>query len=315
MYDQRGTVTISIKEYNELRAMKDRIIKLKNTTSAQVESKIDLTQKDIDVLEFIRANPRCSKQRAVDGLRHKYARATIWKIINQLLHYGFLVAKPDSHNRQKWNLFVDATNALVQVSDEVNLIETLFSSLTSELHKDQADLQTEIVATAFYFLLDLSFVYTYLVNMYFIYALTEWPQIKDKSVLDKLYAILFTKLVNILQMLSDVHETYVGSDDFNSNTANELLFRSDVPYLLQQSFIINMREKARILSIENYLDSLLDVVWKIGYNIFKKRVQYTDLGILDIDEYKDWRQFLEIDVAKSGFFMPIENPFSANNFT
>jgi hypothetical protein len=76
-----------------------------------------------------------------------------------------------------------------------------------------------------------------------------------------------------------------------------------------------MREKARILSIENYLDSLLDVVWKIGYNIFKKRVQYTDLGILDIDEYKDWRQFLEIDVAKSGFFMPIENPFSANNST
>ena len=135
--------------------------------------------------------------------------------------------------------------------------------------------------------------------MYFIYALTDLPKLKDKFILDKLYTILFSRLASILQMLTEIHETL----DTNVFFSNDLTFTNDVPYLLHQDFIIQMRDKASELEVEVYLDSLIDVVWRIGYDIFKKRAPYTELNVLDVEEFKNWREYLEIDLTKSKYYI------------
>ena len=85
-------------------------------------------------IKFIKKNQGCSKQYVVNGFKGTYARVTVWKIIDQLLQYGFLVVKTDAHNRQTWNLFIDDSNTLFLVTEDINIIEDLFSTIIKELN-------------------------------------------------------------------------------------------------------------------------------------------------------------------------------------
>lgn len=284
-------ITISVQEYNNLTRLKRDIDRLGQLAESNMSNSGGLTNKEYDILEFVRKNPGISKQGLVDGLNQQYSRVTVWNTVDALLKFGFLLAKPDARNRQTWNLFVDEGNILVSLTNQMRILEFLFSTIAKELtkHLTNPNEEVEVVENAYHLSIDIAFVYSFVLNTYVIYAITEWTKIKEKFIHERLNAILFSKLTDILHIITDLVGDYMGT---------EVFYPDQIPYLLRKEFLIELRQKANRLGLQDYIDSLLDATWDIGFELFKKRAPFTGLNVLDVDEYKSWRSILEIDIVE-----------------
>ena len=137
----------------------------------------------------------------------------------------------------------------------------------------------------------------------------KWPnKVKDKLILNKIYAIIFHTMIEIQKKMSEVFKLPIGIPDYKDATFGQA-FNPITQQFINNVFLIRPRKMVEILKdygltsirkkdltkenegVKKDIASLLEVVWKIGFPIYL----YLDPTIgsdyhpEDIDKLKDWR--------------------------
>jgi hypothetical protein len=174
------------------------------------EESEELTDRDIQVLDFIRRSANCTKQEVVDYMDSKdlpielrSSRPTVWKSIDKLIRNKNVRQYHDEKNRQTKRLVIVETNMYNRYLGLLASFERTFFLLLSKLEKvlkDQGlfspgtDKAVEIIAL----MRSIFDIFYLLVNTLLLQARSHWfYMFADPEQLKNLYALVFSKLANM----------------------------------------------------------------------------------------------------------------------
>ena len=169
-----------------------------------------LTQNEQKVVDYIRDNPSCSKADVVRHMSEIASRITVLNYINNLEAEKIINCKMDKPNSQIYRLYVDNSNVLVSVLNELNDLKHNFYSLIDNVCEVQKSILESLPSnppqrfgepgsltipvdfmTCFEIFFDLLIVYDYRLMLL-------WSShIRDKDTLDKLALLIFSKMNEI----------------------------------------------------------------------------------------------------------------------
>jgi Fe2+ or Zn2+ uptake regulation protein len=202
-----------------------------------------LSEKDIQVLQYIKNNPGFTKEALINGLKGKYSRVTIFNALKNLQEQKIINVEKDNHNSQIHHLSINNHNLIASQLYEIGEFEKVFIPLLErikeevskffptisnqlEFHNDVQEAETiedfkriaegsEFKKTIEPYVLRLVMfvecirVFRQLLQAYIIRSTSIWPfEIKDRKKLDQMNSILFHELVDIqLKMSNIISET------------------------------------------------------------------------------------------------------------
>lgn len=224
-----------------------------------------LSQKDLDVLQYIKANPGITKEAVINGLKDKYSRVTVFNIIKNLEAQKIIDVQKDKPNSQTHHVSINNDNLVAQHLQELDEFEQVFISLLEVIKEETSkfysimidglesyhDLQeaktteeiTQIIqGSEFkrisepYFLRATMFsmcirIFGQLLQAYTIRSTFIWPiEIEDRKKLDQLISTLFNRLVNMqLKMSQIISETsLLQASQSGSTKVSGLPSRTDI---------------------------------------------------------------------------------------
>lgn len=118
---------------------KDYIPNRKISKSPVLQS--DLTDREKNVLEYVRRNPGTRKQGIVERLNHKglgYSRVPLFKTISHLEEYGLIVVRPDQNNSQIHHLYVNNESNLFLLIQDFESFKNAFFVLLDKAKEKYA---------------------------------------------------------------------------------------------------------------------------------------------------------------------------------
>jgi DNA-binding MarR family transcriptional regulator len=99
-----------------------------------LSKKYGLSKIEIEILLFLENNPSYDKAKDIVELRF-YAKSHVSKAIDTLIHKGYVLAKPDEHDRRSVHIKINAdAEQVIKAAKEMrnNLIEILYKDITLE---------------------------------------------------------------------------------------------------------------------------------------------------------------------------------------
>jgi hypothetical protein len=260
----------------------------------------DLTQKETKILRYIETYPDSTKQNIVEYFHGEMARVPVYRTLDRLVKYGIVNDKLDHLNRQTHRLAVNYESIYFQSIQELDEFKNAFFALIDrtavEYNRSKVSAMREKEFSQLYS--ELILIYFHVLGTYITYAILKWPKkIKDKDVLTKLYSTVFSRMVEILTRFSESLQVSYGLPKFGRATIKDAfspILQTFVitTFLLRTAKLKQVYESGQKHKIAKEVESVLDIVWKISFDVYP----YSDLDIKltpqQLEELKDWRKAL-----------------------
>jgi predicted transcriptional regulator len=308
-----------IKRLRKILVEKDStILELKKQLATLPQVRVDdLTQREKMVLSHLRENPGVSKEWLIKKIDAESmgSRVTIVNAINNLIKFGIISASKDKLNSQIYRLYLNENSVFLKVYLELDKLKEAFFKLIEKL-KDSNNVKA--ISDHCYY--DMFFIYQHVFNVYTTYSVLKWPnEIEDKLILNKIYAIVFYRMIEIQNKMYEVFNLQNGMPDLTEATAGQVcnpILRDSIfnAFLLRPEYIVRIIKRLKSYNINNNntnkkrkaipnrdMISLLDIVWKIGFSMYL----YTDLDIVrhfileDIDKLKNFKYAVRYQLTKN----------------
>jgi hypothetical protein len=297
--------TIDCSEYNRLlqenQDLKNQVSELQFARSTDIR---DLVEREKEVFEYIGKHPDSNKEDLIrwGTANNKGSRVTITKTITNLARHGMINVRRDKPNSQVTRLYINENSALVLLIREFDNFERALPLLVKKVRdrlkeKDLGDVTTskdELMFFTYFFV-----VYQQFIGMVVLHVLVTWPVIvKDKEILRRLYAILFSRLSKIQLELTNVFKSH-NSSHYSVDVLGTLAERW---FVLQPAQMQDMLSKAKEFGVSMEIENIFDVVWKISKPFFRfsrwvnpvpSEKQSINQKSLDDVKAKDWREELK----------------------
>jgi hypothetical protein len=267
----------------------------------------DLSEKERAILEYIKSNPGTTKQGVVDVLDGRYSRTTVFEGLKQLEKYGMIVIRKDKPNSQVHRLFINSSNLIITVVQDLDnfkaaffiLIEKakkVFEGYESEIKKIE-DIDIDIdsarkIENLEDELLDSIFsIHSHLINIYIVSASFTWNKVtNDKETLNKLYSIVFNKIQEIQLKISEVITIIYKRNDHVDFVRAMFSYPPAISFMhLEIMFHIFKRYK-----LENEFGPVMDLIWKISFDF----IPFDDYSFFrrlkNKNKLKDWKWVLQV---------------------
>jgi hypothetical protein len=226
------------------------------------------------IIEYIKSNKFCNKQRVVKGVENRISRRTVFRILHKLIEEGAInihVKDKKKQNARDHQLVVNEDNPFVFVPLELeefekayfNLVDKVFFGVEPKLRQaiaEEEDLsladQLGSPASLILSLWDIfySMVDAYLFRFLFVFS----QEISDQHVLKELYSMVFLKIVDMQIRLS---ERFTRGRDTNLIMEQFLHLRLSVSagaYIL-----VRQLESFKKVGLEKEIEPVIDSHWKI----------------------------------------------------
>jgi Fe2+ or Zn2+ uptake regulation protein len=304
LYDLAGKMLIDENRFEKLNRDVNRImqyIKTERIEAHRVNTiSSDLTDKETKVLRYIETYPDSTKQKIVEYFKGEMARATVFRTLDELVKFGIVNDKLDLNNRQTHRLAVNYESIYFQSIQELDKFKNAFFALIDrtavEYNRSKVSAIREKEFSQLYS--ELILIYLHVLGTYITYAILKWPKkIKDKEILTKLYATVFSRMVEILSRLSESFQISYGLPKFGRATIKDAfspILQTFVisTFLLRTAKLKQVYESGQKHKIAKEMESVLDIAWKISFDVYP----YSDLDIdllpRQLEELKDWRKAL-----------------------
>jgi hypothetical protein len=224
-----------------------------------------------EIIDFVAKHQGCTAQNIVDGVEDQMSRTLVFSTLKGLIQD--CIVEDNKLNRRNHRYFVNTSNLLLSVTQELNELETrilrwiksvkeryesqIALARKTNLHPDYARAE-EIDILAQH---ASKIIVTQAVNIYTTYALSDWPKkSNDREFLNKLYATVFSKLHNIVLRLAKI---LPFSERLGPDTVERIRefprYRIDVE---EFQYIWENVRKHRLDTTE--FEDLMDSLWKIS---------------------------------------------------
>lgn len=271
----------------------------------------DLSEKDWQILDYIKENPGTSREGVVRGMNGNPSRITVLKILYKLEQYGSIVVTKDKPNSQIHHLFINKGDILISVIQNLNdFKKAFFILLDKTVERARLSSLDDIVTILSMLNREYIFFYYHVLWLYIMYGLSRWSkEITDRETINKLYVEIFSRIVDIQSKLFDVNEiinsinrhvSYVYYEDDLVNSLPKWLSSLSL-FSLTPDFITQILEKSKKYGLDKEVESVLDVAWKIGYDIgpfddsiFGSILEYKIKKGLKGSLFDDWRKVVRI---------------------
>src|SRR5215216_2270590 len=178
------------------------------------------------IIEYIKNNPGCNKQKVVNALDGQLSRVPILNTLKELKKERIIHELKEKQNSRDHKLFVNTGNIVVSVSQEIDELEKSFFSLFKSIKKKYDAVYSSANSTNTYkgniqddvskivnLLWESSSIFYEIVNVYLLRSVILWPKkVQDKDVLKKLYSIVYTKIADISLRLSEMLKLHPALD-------------------------------------------------------------------------------------------------------
>ena len=234
------------------------------------ETEGELSERQKDIINFVKEHQGCSKQDIVNGFDGKYSRVPLLKSVDDLEKLDVLIVRRSEQNRQTSAVFTNENNALVIMFDQLNEFERSYFVFLDKL-AGTGKMNYPMPKGMISLVQSVPMFYEHFVGMCLVRAFIEWPhEIKDPMIATRLYNLLFSRLYDISIKLSDAYEK------MGTNIGADLLKRY---WNLEPKSIELFRHESKQFGLENYLEDTLNQLWKLSKNyapyvswMFKKGV-------------------------------------------
>ena len=270
------------------------------------------------IIEYIKNNPDCNKQKVVNALDGQLSRVPILHTLKELKKEGIISESKEKQNSRDHKLNVNAGNIVVSVSQEIDELEKAFFSLFKSIKKKYDAVYSSANSTNTYkgniqddvskivdLLWESSSIFYEIVNVYLLRSVILWPKkVQDKDVLKKLYSIVYTKIADISLRLSEVlklHSALDYSPLFYTNTWRNVYATENFAKHVKLFKDSNMEKESELLlnSIWNVYDECKESafpeprLYAWNYNFNEGWKKFVELHMKNpkqtYDNYKDYR--------------------------
>jgi predicted transcriptional regulator len=287
---------------DELKGLRDNIDYLLETgkqsfaisTQQPIYESYDLEKREQLVIEYLNKNAGSTKEQVVDGLKKNYSRIPVLNTINKLLEKGLIIKEEDKNRKRTFHLFVNYQNIVTSLKEELDAFKYFYFELLDQaipvinnLLKDEGE---EVKFLQYWNLLNaLIYPYKYLCIMYVTADIFLWHRRPlDNDTLHRKFEIFFKTTKQIHSKLLEI-----WPDSESESIVSPILFNSSFGF--SKSYIEQMLERFEEYGLSDFVEPVLDALWKISYPI---------LPLVDPSSYnehlkngtlKDWRAVLKDD--------------------
>ncbi|MGI9009743.1 MAG: hypothetical protein ACR2F1_00965 [Nitrososphaeraceae archaeon] len=230
-------------------------------------SKPKLTDKQMEVLNYIIKNPNQTENKIVMAFKGTYARLSVLKTIHYLAENGIINIKKINSNQHE--IIPNTKNLLTNLIQDLSNFEYRTFILTNQLQKIIKQRKIELDHETIQILY---FIYQHQILMYLLHSLFVWPStIKDDEILSTMYLTLFPKLRKILTRL----EMKISQD-------SKIVMRLSLVdnfFNLTPDVLNKILETSKKYDIKPEIEKLLDTIWKnskIFYPDIKNKLEKND---------------------------------------
>jgi hypothetical protein len=264
---------------------------------------VDLEERDWRVMRYIKDNPGTSKEGVVRGMNGDPSRITVLKILDKLEQYELIISTKDKPNSQRLHLYINKEDVFVSVSQDLEEFKNTFFVLLDKTVERARHIPARDDKIGIFSMLydDFLIFYYHILGLHITYGLRKWPnEIKDHETASRLYTVIFsrmleiqTKIFDIQNMISnEIYHDEIMYNRMNSRPQKQFIIS---PYLLTPKFMAEVTEKAEKYGLTIEAEAVLDISWKIGYEILvpdrdltRVVTQMKDKGIPI--RLRDWRR-------------------------
>jgi hypothetical protein len=211
-----------------------------------------------------------------------------------LLEKGLIIKEEDKNRKRTFHLFVNYQNIVTSLKEELDAFKYFYFELLDQaipvinnLLKDEGE---EVKFLQYWNLLNaLIYPYKYLCIMYVTSDIFLWHRRPlDNDTLHRKFEIFFKTTKQIHSKLLEI-----WPDSESESIVSPILFNSSFGF--SKSYIEQMLERFEEYGLSDFVEPVLDVLWKISYPI---------LPLVDPSSYnehlkngtlKDWRAVLKDD--------------------
>jgi DNA-binding MarR family transcriptional regulator len=239
----------------------------------------DLTNREKEILDYIRMSPGTTKQSTVDHFGQeglgKYSRVTIFKTISDLEKYGLIVVRPNQNNRQMHHLYVNNESILYSLIQDFETFKNAFFVLLEkakvkyiEYEKGATNpkyhyrAQEKYMASQYDLSKQLLHIYRYFIDVNSIRVLFNWPaQTEDPQISEKVISIFFKRIREIQLKLSEIMKEVITIEDNYKEFADILL--RDWHYTVDK-FLIELFQIFKWMDMEKEIRDILQCLLKFS---------------------------------------------------
>ena len=305
---------------DEINELKKDLIECRKQLELLPNTKIegDFTDREKRITEYLKENSDVSKESVIKKLTEEGvgSRVTVIKAIKNLASYGVISARKDKGNSPAYKLHLNQNSDFISVYSELEELKNAFSNLIEKLGDTPiTPTNTNTAGDPFYNTTnatryyDLLFIYQHILGVYLTYSVLIWPNsVKDKLILNKIHAVMFYRMIEIQNKVTEVFKLQKGMPDLNDATFGQVS-NPILQEFINTMFFLRPQKVAEIIKdygvtsikksdltkekegVKKDIALLLEVVWKIGFPIYL----YLDPNIWsdflpeDIDKLKDWK--------------------------
>lgn len=240
------------------------------------------------IINFIGANQGCLADTLVEGVKPYMSRTVVYKLIKELVREGIIEDK--RLNRRDHRFFTNKNNPVYMLTQELDEFETALIAYVEyakskyderirfaiKEHNTKAFGDADRVKGCVQY--PIIKFFTQVVNMYSTCAFLKWPsEIKDKVLLEKMYATLFERLNQIASRVSGLIEWAMETRMHRGEPIEEFKHEFDFHWMMIYMDFIGDAD----LATGEY-ERIMDIIWKISSYILPK--YYSEMG---------WKEALE----------------------
>lgn len=173
------------------------------------------------VINFIANNPGCIAEDVVRGMeigRFKIGRVKVFRILNDLKNENIVFEEISDKNRKNKKLFLNNSNLLVSVPQELETFEEVYFKLIDRLKREfdnREDTNRYFPRSKKYRVFtNVMSIYEHIIKSFLVNATYLWPNtISDTESLSKLYSTLFARLSQMYLRLANTNRAVLKEYD------------------------------------------------------------------------------------------------------
>ena len=247
------------------------------------------------VFEFVMDNPGTIQENVVKNVK-EYSRMTILKAIHNLEKEGFIEIREDEHRNKKYHLFINKTNELVSLIEDLDHFKESFFNLVNQakgiLKSLKIKTNTSNRLQEFSLIDALLMPYKFLVSTWIISDLIlRHKKPIDTNILIKKFAIISTKIpelqVELYESITKLSTLYVENEIYGK------IFESGLQALTCEN-IYDMLHKFEEHGLSKSAEEVLDIVWKMSLPLLRIVIDsdYLALNPGEPERLTDWRKLI-----------------------
>ena len=270
------------KRLNECKKENEMLKKQFGSSLSNLDFK-GFTPRQQAIIEYIKNKPASSKEEVIKELTNtsKGSRNTIVKDIDILIkEFNAIIPRKDKPNSMIYKLYINNDSELLSLYQDLNQIKDLFFILIDKIKQDplkynsENKFNTPIIDS-------IILIYIHILGIYITNSFLKWTkEIEDNNLINKLYTLLFSNLIEIQKEISKSFKIKINIP-FKKSTASQIrsmLYTNLIHrfFILDQKQILQVLQEFNKYENINEIHDLLKLVWKISFPIYR----YSNIGIL-----------------------------------